>query len=236
MKILACAAFVGIFSLAAAHADLTVVQNIEGAGPISASTMKIKGDKARIEAGPQMTTIIDGKSGEILTLLNDQKKFMRISAAQAKAAAEMAMQPEQKNAPAGKPQLKSSGKKETINGFETEEYLCDAPAFKGSYWIATKYPNAAAILQQMAATTPAAWNLAGKGMPDYRDFPGVPVRMRVLFSGKEIVTTLTSLKQDPLPDSDFIVPPGFEEVRMPNIDAMLGGKQPAPKAASSPKS
>lgn len=236
MKIPACLAVWSAFSLASAHADLTLVQSIEGGGPVTSSTMKIKGEKARIEAGPQITTIIDARSGEIVTLMNDQKKFMRISAAQAKAAAELAMQPEEKNAPAIKPQLKATGKKETINGYETEEYVCDAPAFKGSYWIATKYPNAAAILQQMAATTPQAWNVAGKGMPDYRDFPGVPIRMRVSFSGKEIVTTLTSLKENPLPDSDFATPAGFKEMKMPSLDAMLGAKPAAPKAAPSPKS
>lgn len=235
MKILACAAFVSALSIAPAQADLTIVQNVEGAGPVGTSTMKIKGDKTRVESGPQVTTIIDGKSGEILTLFNYQKKFMRISAAQAKAAAELAMQPDEKGAPAVKPQLKASGKKETISGYETEEYTCEAPAFKGSYWIATKYPNAKAILQQLAATTPQNWNVAGKGMPDYRDFPGVPVRMRVSFSGKEIVTTLVSLKQDPLSDSEFIAPAGFEEAKMPDMDAMLGDKPATPKAASSPK-
>ena len=223
-------------SIACARADLTIVQNLEGAGPISTSTMKIKGGKARVEAGPQMTTIIDSATGEILTLLNDQKKFMRISAAQAKAAAELAMQPDGKGAPAAKPQLKPTGKKETINGYETQEYTCDAPAFKGSYWIATNYPDAKAILAQMAATTPQAWNVAGKGMPDYRDFPGMPIRMRVSFSGKEIVTTLTSVKQDTLPASEFIPPAGYEEVKLPNMDDMLRNKPATPKAAPSPKS
>ncbi len=236
MKILVRALVLQFLFLLPARADLTIVQTVEGAGPVTTSTMKIKGDKARVEAGPQITTIIDGKSGEILTLLNDQKKFLRISAAQAKAAAEMAMQPDQKGAPATKPELKATGKKETINGYETEEYICDAAAFKGSYWIATKYPDAPAILAQMAATTPQAWNVAGKGMPDYRDFPGVPMRMRVSFAGKEIVTTISAIKKDPLPASAFLPPAGFEETKMPNMDALLGTKPPAPPAAPSPRS
>ena len=235
MNFLLRTALLSALLITCARADLTIVQNLEGAGPISTSTMKIKGDKVRVEAGAKMTTIIDGTTGEILNLLNDQKKFMRISAAQAKAAAELAMQPDEKGVPAARPQLKPTGKKEAINGYETQEYTCDAPAFKGSYWIATNYPDAKAILAQMAATTPQAWNVAGKGMPDYRDFPGMPIRMRVSFSGKEIVTTLTSVKQDPLPASDFVPQAGYEEVKLPNMEDMLRNKPATPKAAPSPK-
>ncbi len=130
---------------------------------------------------------------------------------------------------------KPTGKKETINGHETEEYTVDAPAFKGTYWIASKYPGASAILQQMAATTPQTWNVAGTGMPDYRDFPGVPLRMRVIFSGKQITTTLASIKQDPLLDSEFVAPAGFEEMKMPNMDALLGTKPAPPKTAPTAK-
>lgn len=236
MKRLALASIVSALSILYARADLTIVQNVEGAGPVSAMTIKIKGDKARIEAGSQVTTIVDSKSGEMLNLMNEQKKFIRISASQAKAVAEMAVQPDQPSAPGGKPQLKPTGKKETINGYESEEYVCDAPAFKASYWISVRYPNSAAIVQQLQAMTPQAWNVAGRGMPDYRDFPGLPLRSHVTFSGKEIVSTLVSVNQNPLPESDFAAPTGFEEMKMPNIDAMLGGKPQAPKAAASPKS
>ena len=44
-------------------ADLTIVQSVEGMGPVSQMTMKIKGDKARIDVSPQMTMIIDAKNG-----------------------------------------------------------------------------------------------------------------------------------------------------------------------------
>jgi hypothetical protein len=224
------------FLVSGARADLTLVQNVEGAGPIGTMTIKIKGQKARIEATSDVTTIIDGQSGEMINLMNDQKKFIRINASQAKAVAEMAVQPDKKNAPAVKPQLKPTGHKETINGYETEEYVCEAPAFTANYWISTQYPNSAAIVKQLQAMTPQAWNIAGTGMPDYRDFPGLPLRSRVSFNGKDIVSTLVSVKEDLLADSEFITPAGFSEIKMPNIDALLKGKPAAPKTARSPKS
>src|ERR1043165_7565935 len=45
---------------------------------------------------------------------------------------------------------KATGKKETISGYETEEYVSDSPKFHASYWVATKYPDYAKILDQMA--------------------------------------------------------------------------------------
>lgn len=235
MKLTAITAFICTLAFSTAQADLTIVQSVEGGGPVASMTMKIRGDKARIEASPQITTIIDSKSGDVVTLLLDQKKFLRMSAAQAKAAAEMAMAPADKKAPTGRPQLKPTGKSEKIGGYDTLEYVCEAPAFKGSYWISDKYPDAAAILKQMAATTPAAWNVAGTGMPDYRDFPGLPLRTRINFGGAEIVTNLVSITQTALPESDFVVPPGFEQMAMPNLDHLLGEKSAKPKTAPSPK-
>ncbi len=52
-------------------------------------TIKIKGDKARIDASPQVTTIFDGRTGEVINLLNDQKTVVRISPDKMKAVAEM---------------------------------------------------------------------------------------------------------------------------------------------------
>ena len=45
---------------------------------------------------------------------------------------------------------KPTGKKETINGYETQEYVSDSPKFHASYWVAKTYPNYDSILQQMS--------------------------------------------------------------------------------------
>ena len=73
-----------------ARADFTIVQNVEGKGQNHEITLKIKGDKIRMEATPQMTMIVDGKTGDTITLMNTQKKIVRISGDKAKAIAEMA--------------------------------------------------------------------------------------------------------------------------------------------------
>ena len=73
-----------------ARADFTIVQKVEGKHGANEMVMKVKGDKIRMEATPQMTMILDGKTGDTLTLMIAQKKFVRISGDKAKAIAELA--------------------------------------------------------------------------------------------------------------------------------------------------
>ncbi len=199
-----------------ARADLTITQKVEGAIHDGDVTIKIKGDKARIDATPQITTLLDG-SGDVINLMNDQKRFIRMSAEKMKAMASMAAQFGVGHAGAEKPKLTPTGKTETINGFATEEYAFDSPQLKGSYWIAKDYPAADSIIKQLQALKPEAMGPAASAVPDYRDLPGVPIRTRVTIGNQEFVTTITSIKQDPLPDSDFAIPAGFEQIKLPDI-------------------
>jgi hypothetical protein len=78
MKIAAYSMVLTIFFLLSARADLTIVQKVERAGSATNMTIKVKGDKVRIEASPQVTTILDAKTGEVTNLMNDQKTVVRI--------------------------------------------------------------------------------------------------------------------------------------------------------------
>jgi hypothetical protein len=208
-----------------ARADLTIVQKMEGVGPVSEMTMKIKGDKARVDISPKMTAIIDGKTGEMITLMHEQKMVVRMSAEKMKAAMEMAHQfsgKEEKKETAEKPKLSLSGKKEIISGYDTEEYVYETPKFKASYWIAAKYPDGAAILKQLQSVNPAIWKTANTHMPDYREFPGLPIRTVISSKGNQITSTLASVKQDPLNDTDFAVPKDYQEMKLPDMSGLLG--------------
>lgn len=234
------ALFLVIFTAAfacSARADLTIVQKIEGAGAVTADgkapremVIRIKDDKARMDMGPQLATIIDSKTGDVVNLMTEQKKFLRVSGEQARAVADTAARFTSKAESIEKPKLIATGRKETVNGYETEEYLSETPEFKASYWIALTYPDGPAILKQLQTVTPQSWGLGKGSMPDYRDFPGVPLRTRINVGGKEIVSTVTSIKADILPESEFVPPAGFEEMKMPDI-----GKMFAPKPEAKPK-
>ncbi len=225
MKTLRLLGFVSLALLATARADLTIVQKIEGTEGIRSIKMKVKGDKARVEVTPQITTIIDAKTGALTNILNDKKVVMRISGEKAMAMAELAKSFVKEEAPT-QATPKASGKKETINGYETQEYVTDSPKFHASYWVATTYPDYKNILKQMAVLQKGAFASITKGLPDYRALPGLPLRTRVKVPGQEeVISTIESVSVDPLPDSDFVAPAGYSEMKMPDF---LGGDQKPP--------
>jgi len=145
-----------VFFLLPVHADLTIAysttvqpasqsQKAEGTGAATNMTIKIKGDKARIEASPQLTTIFDGTTGEVINLMNDQKTVVRISPEKMKAVTDMLNKFSSKKPAPEKRKLTPTGSKEMVNGYETEQYTYDGPDFKAIYWVAPSYPDGTAI-------------------------------------------------------------------------------------------
>ena len=245
MKSAAYSLVLTISFLLSARADLTIVQKVERAGSATNMTIKLKGDKVRIEASPQVTSILDGKTGEVTNLMNDQKTVVRISAEKAKAVTNMINRFDVKKEGAGKVKLTPTGQKETVNGYETEQYTYDGPGFKTSYWIASNYPDGAAILAQLQSITSEFWKTTNPTMPDYHDFPGLPIRTRMtmtkqsqptkpgataLGGAPEITTTIISANQDPISDAEFAVPSDFKETKLPDIfDKKDTGASPSPR-------
>jgi hypothetical protein len=228
-----------VFSISlilSARADLTLAQKVEGAGQGGEMTIKIKGDKARIESSPKLTTIIDSKTGEITNLMNDRKTVMRISAEKMKAAAEMIGKFNAKNQTTATAKLTPTGKKETIAGYETEEYVYETPNFKATYWIAPKYPDGAAILNQLQSLNSDVWQTNNLKLPDYRDFPGLPIKTVVSAGDSTVTTTLVSVKQDPLNDAEFAIPKDFKEIKIPDMHKLPHMETEAEEKESGPAS
>jgi Domain of unknown function (DUF4412) len=235
IKLIASSGLLCLSLVISARADLTIVQKVEGAGPVADMTIKIKGDKARIDATPQISTIMDGKTGEMINLMNDQKTAVHVSAEKMKAAAAMVSKFDDENKTAEKPKLTSTGKKETVNGYEAEEYVYETPDLKATYWIASKYPDGAAILKEMQSLKSEAWSASNAKMPDYHDFPGVPIKTVISMGGNQMTSTITSIKKDPLNDADFSVPKDFREIKTPEIKNLPQENVKESSPESSPK-
>lgn len=228
MKQMAFALVLFAVSLVSARADLTITQKVEGVSGVGEMTIKIKGDKARIDATPQITTIIDNKTGEMSTLMNEKKQVLHISSDKAKAMADMARKFGGAEKGANKPKLVATGRKEVINGYEAKEYKVDGGMFAATYWISTKYPNGAAILKELQKLKPSTWDITKKGMPDYSDFPGLPVRMTVSVPGQgDVTNTITSIKQDIIPNDQFAIPKDFSEMQMPGYKMQQSNQAPS---------
>src|SRR5438045_1939128 len=247
MKTLFCSLVLTAFAILQTRADLTIVysttvqppahdQKAEGTpSEVAAATnmtIKVKGDKARIDASPQITIIFDGGTGELINLLNDQKTIVRISPDKMRAIADMLNKFSTKRPGSETPRLTPTGKREMINGYDTEQYTYDGPDFKATYWIAPNYPNGAAVLAQLQSIKSEFWDAANTKMPDFRDFPGLPIRMRMIVATEnsarghgaggsghpmEITSTITGVSLDSIADSVFTVPANFKETKLPDI-------------------
>jgi hypothetical protein len=219
-------------AVANVRADLTVLQTLDAPGATAKQiTIFTKGDKMRIDTAPQVSTIVDGKTGDIVTLMKDQKCAVRISAEKMKAAADMLKKFNDKSDSAEPARPKPTGRKETIRAYEAEEFVVDRGRFKASYWVAPQYPDGAAILRQLQAVKSEMWNSANPNESNFRDFTALPIRTVVDAGGSRMTTELVSVKQDPLPDSMFAVPADYREVKGPE---MLFPGQSAPGAATTP--
>lgn len=223
MKFL-CVSFLVAVAALTVRADLTITQRAEGSATGTKDVViKIKGDKTRVEVSSQIAMIIDSKTGDMTTVLNDKKQVMRISGDKAKAMAEMMSQLNKSQT--AKPKLVPTGKKEMISGYEAEEYKLEGGMIPATYWLSTKYPDYAAILKQLQKTKPSSWDPTKMGMPDYSELAGLPVRVVMQMPGQSpVTTTIVSIKQESLTDDQFIVPKDFKEIEMPDFSNM---RQPA---------
>src|SRR5437870_5416177 len=137
MKILPLFCLATFTFLPIAGADLTVVQSIESKNNEKAVTnkvtIKIKGDRARIQANPKYAMIVDSKTGEVFALVPENKAFQRFTAEQAAAQGDkfrVLAKDTDTSLEIATP--KPTGKKEKINGYEADEYVAETPKYKAS--------------------------------------------------------------------------------------------------------
>jgi len=198
------------------RADFVIEQELTSSIINGKLTYSIKGDNARIvmpsPAGGNVTTIIKGTSGEMIMLMDAQKMAMTMSLKDIQKQTEI----QQKAAGAAdalKP--KPTGEKEKIGQWDTEVYEVTAGETKVKLWVAKDYPNAKAIKDAMAK---ASKSMAGSGMDLTKfDLPGMTVKTEAGTALGKMTTTLVSVKETPVPDSDFVVPDGYQMQKAPGL-------------------
>lgn len=219
-----------------ARADYIVTQTVENAGQTQNITLKLKGGKCRVDATEQSSAIMDSNTGETVVLIHPQKAFIKISKEQmvAQAKAMKNMLGNQADNPAAV-ELKPTGKKETINGYETEEYTYDLNGIHNTVAVDKNFKN----YQQLVT---ALYNVQnGPGMEAFRPlalppdkFPGMPIRTTVEVMGQKVVTTLDSVQETTLSDADFTIPDGYKELQLNAAPSASPLPSPSPSAKLSP--
>jgi len=200
------------------RADLVIEQKMESSFMNGSMIMKVKGERARMDVPSpvgQTTVLMDMKSGEMTTLMHAQKMAMKMNMAQAKAAAEA----QQKNSGVDFTKMapKATGEKGKVGEWDCEIYQMDmGNGMSSKMWVAKSYPNYKAIMEQMNKINNAA--SAGMGMdPSKFDLGGMTVKTEVTTPLGKVVSTLVSAKEQAVDDSEFAVPAGYNEMKMPSL-------------------
>jgi hypothetical protein len=215
------AAVFGLVCLAlSARGDFLIKERFEQAGQVQQVTLKIKGTKVRLDSGEETSALIDSQTGVTTLLIHPNKAFLKISAAeikqQAKALKEMLGQKPENPADV---QLKPTGKKEKINGFDTEEYTTNLNGVEMSLSIVKQYPNYQQIVEALyqVQNGPAMEAFRSMSIPPDK-YPGLPIRTTQTIMGQKIVMTLDSAQETEVPDADFVIPGDYKELNPPAGD------------------
>ena len=211
----------------ALHADLTLEQKIEGASQKGNIVTRVKGDKFRLDmpggpAGP-LSTIVDIKSGDVITLVHDKKIAINRTGAQIRQAQE-ARDRQAGGVPAKKsepPKPRATGLTEHVGDYEAEIYTLSVDDSTETLWLVKDYPNFESIrehLQRVGKASPTGANRSAT--VDAASLPGLLVKRQKERGGQKMTNTLTTAKQDAIEDSVFETPADYRETTQPNPPAL----------------
>jgi hypothetical protein len=204
-----------LFTAGIARADMVIVQSVEGMAQSGQMTAMVGPDKVRTDVTPQVSTIVDTKTGDVTTLMHAQHAYMVLTAAATQAMMSQAMQ--QAGPLSASPAAPvATGKHDKINGYEAEEYTFSNGSLKASYWISKDYPNAKEITDALSKVQKGGLANIMKGLtPDLSTLPGVPVKTEVEINGQKMTTVLVSATEQTVDPSEYEVPAGYTQVQMP---------------------
>jgi uncharacterized protein DUF4412 len=200
-----------------ARADYVIKQTIENAGKSRAFEIKIKDTKLRIDTANQNSAIFDSKTGEETILLHQQKAFVKISSEQLKSRTEaMKRTLKLSDENSANIELKPTGKKETIQGYEAEEYAATVGGVPTNVFVAKNYPNYQKFLEALSTAHKASALQSSLSIPPEK-YPGMPLRTEIELKGQKLTTTLDSAEETTIPDDEFNVPADYKEMSSPQL-------------------
>jgi hypothetical protein len=197
-----------------AHGDFVLKQTVENFGQKQPVNIKLKGSKCRIDSGSDSSALIDSQAGTII-LLHQQKMFMKVSSEQLSAQAEAIKK--LVSVPGGTNEstdFQATGKSETINGFATDEYTGKVAGLPVTLNVTKSFANYRNLLTQLYAMqdAPGLSLFHSLSIPPEK-YPGLPIRTTLELLGQKVITTIDSVEETSLEDSDFAIPADYQELK-----------------------
>jgi hypothetical protein len=179
-------------------------------------TVSVGPSKVRIDVNPQISMINDTATGDVTTIMRAQQSYMVTTAAMSKAMMASAIAQSGTTMSTTPPAPVATGKTDKINGYDASEYTFSNGTLKCTYWICKDFPNAKAVTDALKEMQSSGLANLTKGLtPDLSTFPGVPVKTEVEFNGQKITTDLVSATEQTVDPSQYEVPAGFTQIKLP---------------------
>lgn len=187
-----------------ARADLVLTQHMfageqKTPGKIVTS---IKGGKIRTDNDTASSAIIDTDTGDMTTLVHEQKMAMTSNTKQLQAL--LPKDAQQMKIPETK--LTATGKHETIDGNDCEIYTSENSGMVVKMWIARNYPG----YEKLKEALKPMLKMAAPGAPKAPETPGMMIKSEFEQSGLKFVTKLVSVEEKTLSDDLFKAPADYK--------------------------
>lgn len=210
--------FLVLVAAIAAHGDVVIEQKAEGPMLNAKMTLKIKGHLARtdtVAGASSMTVLMDLKAEKMMVVVHDQKliveKDMKAVRQQMEAAQRAAgLDPSAVATP------KATGAIEKVGDWAAEVYEFNLGNLPGKLWVAKDFPNGQALRDELKKVS-AANN--GGFDPNKLDVPGMIVKYQLSTQAGLITSTLLKANEEPVPDSEFLLPRGYNEIAQPPVSS-----------------
>ena len=228
MQSFTLAAFLLALCIQNAWADFVVKETVQNLGRNQDVTIKLKDNHCRIDANPETTALLDTQSGVTTILLHQTKMFLNVKAdelgAEGNALKKLLSQQSGNEETVD---FQPTGKKEQINGYDTDEFVGKIAGLSVRVQVAKDFPNYQALLSALytAQNAPGLNLFRALSIPPDK-YPGMPIRTTIEVLGQPVVTTVDYVQQSTLNESEFAIPEGYTELKP--------SPSPVPSATTSP--
>lgn len=193
------------FLTSTAFADVTLVQDTLLNGVAMRSTMYVKGGKVRSDNGDTSSVIMDTDTGDMTTLVHEQKMKITTNTKELEKLAKPAP-----NSPAtAEPsvtKITATGQKEKVDGYDCEIYLSENSGMVVKMWIAKDYPGYEKLTEELKVMQ----KLSASGSQKQPEIPGMAVKTEYEQQGLKFTTKLISVSSDTIDASKFTIPADYK--------------------------
>jgi Domain of unknown function (DUF4412) len=200
-----------------ASADYIVEQLVESTVQRLHTTMKLKETKYRFDIRElELSFLIDSTTNETIVLQHSPKLYIRLSAEHLRPP--VGMMNSGVTSQTGADQmadLKPTGRREKINGYDTEEFVGVIGGMPLSVFVAKDFPNYQKIKMMLynVYSSPALDACRNLLVPPEK-YPGMPIRLVREVFGQKTCSTLQSVRETNLGDREFVIPTEYQEVKL----------------------